>query len=500
MNHKGGESDQDAERDDESSSLFMDEFFKSNDVVDKEVFNELSNKFAQLDKHCISLEIAMPQKEESFQTNQPCKNPELPDFREFFMINDLKAQLETKNLTINNLKKRITVMGDMCNEVKAKHESNAIASRNTELELNVAKVLKENESLKKHCRNLNESIKETRTKMIEQTTSLIAKNDEFKAQLLKRGFAITTLKNELRKATGNSVNTMFAKPSILGKPVSHSNRNQSVIRQPTAFRSERPKPSKTWFASQVDAEKVLTKQVTPHYLPKLTASSSVKPQQVATPTPGSSRICSKIVSKPSIKIQNSYDINDLYKNYDLEKARKRALLHKDGILGSQPRMMPPGLLRKIAKVQHVKSRIYSKSSTMHKKQRKPKTSPRWISVTKSLETRNNDKSSTMHKKLNNSRPCHKWIPTGRTFKDVGLKWIPTGKMLTNGNTMVDRETPKGLDTNVTNPYICNQVCNVSAGSPYSVAGTSIIHYMRRPKVWRPKASISPASEGLESRC
>ena len=47
--------------------------------------------------------------------------------------------------------------------------------------------------------------------MIEQTTSLIAKNDDFKAQLQEKGFTITALKNELRKATGNSVNTKFTK-------------------------------------------------------------------------------------------------------------------------------------------------------------------------------------------------------------------------------------------------------------------------------------------------
>ena len=87
-------------------------------------------------------------------------------------------------------------------------------------------MLLENESLKRHCKNLNESIKETRTKLIEQTTSLITNNDEFKAQLQNKGFTITALKNELRKVTGNSVNTKFAKPSILGKPVSQSNRNQ----------------------------------------------------------------------------------------------------------------------------------------------------------------------------------------------------------------------------------------------------------------------------------
>ena len=84
MSHKGGESDQDAEHDDESSSLFTAEMFKSNDMVDKEAFNELSSRFLLLEKHCISLEITMQQKEESFQTNQPCKNPEFPEFREFF--------------------------------------------------------------------------------------------------------------------------------------------------------------------------------------------------------------------------------------------------------------------------------------------------------------------------------------------------------------------------------------------------------------------------------
>lgn len=137
------------------------------------------------------------------------------------MINDLKAQLETKNLTINNLKKRITELCDMCNEVKAKHDCAVI-----ELEQNVAKLLVKNESLKMNCKNLNEPIKETRTKTLEQTTSLIAKNDEFKAQFQKMGFTVTALKNELRKATGNSVNTRLAKPSILVKPVLPSSRNQ----------------------------------------------------------------------------------------------------------------------------------------------------------------------------------------------------------------------------------------------------------------------------------
>ncbi|GKC92260.1 hypothetical protein Tco_1157702, partial [Tanacetum coccineum] len=97
------------------------------------------------------------------------------------------------------------------------------------------------------------------------------------AQIQKKGFAIAALKNELRKLTGNSVNTKFAKPSILGKPVLHPHRNQFVVRQPTAFKSERPKISKERFASQVDVSNDLSKPITTHYLPKRRESAPAKP-------------------------------------------------------------------------------------------------------------------------------------------------------------------------------------------------------------------------------
>ncbi|GJX82462.1 hypothetical protein Tco_0331943 [Tanacetum coccineum] len=84
-------------------------------------------------------------------------------------------------------------------------------------------------------------------------------NADVLAQIQKKGFAIAALKNELRKLTGNSVNTKFAKPSILGKQVGQPLKNQSVVRQPTAFKSERPKISKPRFASQVDVNNGLSK-------------------------------------------------------------------------------------------------------------------------------------------------------------------------------------------------------------------------------------------------
>ncbi|GJZ96510.1 hypothetical protein Tco_0668844 [Tanacetum coccineum] len=154
-------------------------------------------------------------------------------------------------------------------ETKIKHDIDVIETINIKLEQKVAKLLKENETLKRHYKELSDSIKTTRAKTIEHITSLIAQNAEFKAQLQEKRFAIAALKNELRKLTGNSVNTKFVKSSILEKPILQPHRNQSVVIQPTAFKSERPRMSKPRFTSQVDVNDDLSKKpVTTHYLPK----------------------------------------------------------------------------------------------------------------------------------------------------------------------------------------------------------------------------------------
>ncbi|GJS05255.1 hypothetical protein Tco_0321763, partial [Tanacetum coccineum] len=97
----------------------------------------------------------------------------------------------------------------------------------------------------------NICLKKTRVQTTDHNDSLIAQmnkksinNADLKAQLQEKVFVIAALKNELRKLKGNSVDTKFAKPSILGKPTLQLVRSQSVVRQPNAFKSERPKISK----------------------------------------------------------------------------------------------------------------------------------------------------------------------------------------------------------------------------------------------------------------
>ncbi|GJT92047.1 hypothetical protein Tco_1080892 [Tanacetum coccineum] len=74
------------------------------------------------------------------------------------------------------------------------------------------------------------------------------------------------------------------------KLVLQPRRNQSVVRQPTAFKSEPPRFSKQRFASQVDVNNNLSKPATTHYLPKERESAVAKPHHKIAP--GSSKYSS----------------------------------------------------------------------------------------------------------------------------------------------------------------------------------------------------------------
>ncbi|GJX66261.1 hypothetical protein Tco_0300604 [Tanacetum coccineum] len=98
---------------------------------------------------------------------------------------------------------------------------------------------------------------------------------------------------------GKSVDTNFGKPSILGKPPLQTISITPVVRQPTAFKSERSQFSKSWFSSQVVEKNDLTKTVTPHSWSKLRESIFAKPHHVLAP--GSSKTSLNHVSTSTPK-------------------------------------------------------------------------------------------------------------------------------------------------------------------------------------------------------
>ncbi|GJW58810.1 retrovirus-related pol polyprotein from transposon TNT 1-94 [Tanacetum coccineum] len=84
---------------------------KQTESVSKEVYTELLRSFAKLEKHSISLELALQQCQEQMKNDTVCKEKASNVFQkereQYFEIQDLKAQLQDKNIAISELKKLV---------------------------------------------------------------------------------------------------------------------------------------------------------------------------------------------------------------------------------------------------------------------------------------------------------------------------------------------------------------------------------------------------------
>ncbi|GJR48042.1 hypothetical protein Tco_1316145 [Tanacetum coccineum] len=84
---------------------------KQTETISKEVYNELSRSFAKLEKHSISLELTLQQCQEQMTNDiifkEKASNLFQKEREEYFKIQDLKAQLQDKNIAISELKKLI---------------------------------------------------------------------------------------------------------------------------------------------------------------------------------------------------------------------------------------------------------------------------------------------------------------------------------------------------------------------------------------------------------
>nr|GEU79325.1 putative reverse transcriptase domain-containing protein [Tanacetum cinerariifolium] len=325
---------------------------------------------------------------------------------------------------------------------------------------------------------------------------IISVNDQVPS-VKEKVFANAALINELRKLNETSVDTKFAKPSILRKPVLQSHRNQLVVRKPNAFKSERRNFSKPRFVSQVDVNNVLSKPVTPHYLPKVQEYVLAKPHHVIAP--GSSRN----------NQEESYGSNDMAHNHYLEEARKKTRERNRDL---KPSVISSVRLQKTANGstlnpkrtnQTSRSLPTSKSScvtimvapkadhsrnsssfldskhffcsTCHKcvfnanhnacitkllnevnsrkvKSHKTKNSNNPLEQKSHTqkpgmqifsEHRFSPKKTFVVYEKTSSRSCLRWKPTGKIFPIVGLKWIPTGKLFDSCTSKVDSEPPNG---------------------------------------------------------
>ncbi|GJS35241.1 hypothetical protein Tco_0533623 [Tanacetum coccineum] len=315
------------------------------------------------------------------------------------------------------------------------------------------------------------------SKTTEQTTSLLANNAELKAQIQEKVFAIAALKNDLRKLKGNSVDTKFDKTSVLGKPVLPSLRNQSVVRQPNAFKSARTQMSKQRFASQVDLNKNLSKPVTQYYLPKKTESTFAKPDHMIASS--SSRNSSKNMPR--------FSSNDMVHNHYLDVAKKKIQERDRNSTTSVPtsariqtttddrkpnprsnnqtsRSLPEVNSR--AKIQSNKTTNSNKPVDQKSHTQKPS---RQIFTGHRFSP---NKTSAVSEKTS-PRSDLRWKPTGRIFKSVGLRWIPTGKLFDSCTSKVDSEPPHGSNVDIPHIHECKQTLDSMVAEKDDISETIV---------------------------
>ncbi|GJZ33250.1 hypothetical protein Tco_0578686 [Tanacetum coccineum] len=519
-----------------------------------------ANSSKALDAGLVVTESNETKSERHVLSNRSRKDTHAED-ADINFVNNKKPMVEVdRNTTLDStdmtLKDGTWVKYDeTSNEANIKREINVLKTRNIDLKSNVARLLAENEKLNRENKHLQQTYKDlsdfikkicVQTKdhadsLIVQLNCKSVENADLKAQIQEKVFANIVLKNELRKLKGNSMDTKFAKPSILGKPVLQPPRNQSVVRQPNAFKSERHNFLKPRFASQVDVNNVLSKPVTQHYLPKRRESAFAKPNHMIASSS----------SRNSLKNMPRFSLNDMVHNHYLKEAQKKtqekdrnsesSVMHSTRLQNTtDDHKLKPRSNNQItrslpvSKISCVTSKVvppynhsrnskpFSRSKqfvccTCHKcvfnanhdacitkllkevnshakiQSHKTRNSTKPVEPTshtqkpsRQIVTRHRfspNKSSAVHEKPNTPRSCLRWKPTGRIFKTAGLRWIPMGKIFTSNTTKVDCEPLNGLNKDITNPYECNQTLNVSAGTLNLSACTSFNPKKERRRVW-----------------
>ncbi|GKD72375.1 retrovirus-related pol polyprotein from transposon TNT 1-94, partial [Tanacetum coccineum] len=188
-------------------------------MIEKGVYDKLVKSYSTLEKHCISLELATQLNQEIFQKDNSGENQNAPTFNQLFEINKLKAQPQEKETVIRKLKDKVKSLSGKESVEKVTKDIDEIETINIEMENSVAKLLSENENLRKEQEHLKsilkdqfDSIKKTCVRSKEHSDSLIAQinamcveNLDLNAQLQEKVFAVAALKNELRKLKGKSV-------------------------------------------------------------------------------------------------------------------------------------------------------------------------------------------------------------------------------------------------------------------------------------------------------
>ncbi|GKD42199.1 hypothetical protein Tco_1266844 [Tanacetum coccineum] len=145
---------------------------------------------------CLDLEAELVKKKNMVERDDnSCENQNALEFSEYFENNDLKAQLQEKDTTINKLRNHIKSLRESDKKDIVKHDMDEIETINIELEHNQFDSIKKTRALSK----------EHSDSLIAQLNSKSIENSNLKGQIQEKIFVTTTLQNELRRLKGKNV-------------------------------------------------------------------------------------------------------------------------------------------------------------------------------------------------------------------------------------------------------------------------------------------------------
>nr|GEV23631.1 Gag-Pol polyprotein [Tanacetum cinerariifolium] len=251
-------------------------------------------------------------------------------------------------------------------------------------------------------------------------------------------------------------------------------RNQSLVRQPTAFKFEQPRFSKPRYDSQVDEHNDLSKPVTTHYLLKEKEAASAKPHHMIAFS--NTRISSKNITR--------FSSNDMVHNHYLEEAKKRTQERSRNL---EPSLIPSTRLQSTANGSKPMPRRNTQTSTNWPASKNSFVTTKTVPIAEHSRNSRNDSCVTKFLKEVNSRakvPSNKKLKRIKPVKQIGVpnkqerqistghRWVPAGKIFTSSTTKVDKKPLNGSNADSTNQYECEQTLDVSACTLNLSAGSN----------------------------
>ncbi|GJY49193.1 hypothetical protein Tco_0439149 [Tanacetum coccineum] len=120
------------------------------------------------------------------------------------------------------------------------------------------------------------------------------------------------------------------------------------------------------------------------------------------------------------------------------------------------------------------SKLNPRASAQNKDAKSHKTTKRYMPVEKTRESKRPErqipsghrfskkKTTTVPEKTMTPRSCLRWKQTGKIFKTVGLRWVPTGKLFNSCTGKVDSEPTHGSIVDIPHIHACKQTLGLSA--------------------------------------